>query len=173
MDKEIVGKKLKFIREINDLTMDELKDKFNKKYGSSVSKSMISNWENGRYLISNKNLSLYTSLFDIPLHYFALDEIDTSQYDRVMKDYMWTKKLTSKVDFSKVIENFQEMQNPKIATDKLLKAISKIDDNIIKNYIDDNINKLNSNGLVKVLLYTNDIIKLDEYRIRHDDNSKE
>lgn len=173
MDKELIGKKLKFVREKNNLTMDELKDEFNKKYGSSVSKSMISNWENGRYLISNKNLSLYTSLFDIPLHFFALDEIDPNQYDRVMKNYKWAKKVTSKVDISKLIENFNEIQNPKIATDMLLKSLYEIDGNMIKNYIDDNINKLNANGLIKVLLYTDDIIKLDEYLISHDDSSKE
>lgn len=54
MDKEIVGQKLKYLRKKEKYSMEKLANIFNDLYKSNISKSMISNWETGKYLISGK-----------------------------------------------------------------------------------------------------------------------
>ena len=165
MDKELVGKKLKFVREKNNLTMDELKDEFNKKYGSSVSKSMISNWENGRYLISNKNLNLYVDYFEIPISFFTLDDRKNNDLERMKMANEWAHGLLSNPSFSDAVKkaaaytpNFDDIYN-----------ILSHDD--IYNNICEYLDLMNLAGLDKVLNYCKDISKIESYILS--DTSKE
>lgn len=59
--------KLKAIRQARNLTMDELADIFNNRFDLSVSKSMISRWENKRAEPLNTYLVAYAKVFGVSL----------------------------------------------------------------------------------------------------------
>lgn len=156
MDKKIIGEKLKFLRILKNLSMDKLKDEFNEKYGSNVSKSMISNWENGRHLISNKNLNLYVKYFDIPLSYFTDNDILPSPYKLVNID---STKVAKSIE--KFYEN-DELKNRKLLID-FVNSDKALKFNLV-NEIVDCLEVMNTNGLQKVLNYSKDILKIEQYK---------
>lgn len=59
--------KLKSIRQEKNLTMDELADIFNNRFNLSVSKSMISRWENRKAEPLNTYLVAYAKVFGVSL----------------------------------------------------------------------------------------------------------
>ncbi|WP_099320783.1 helix-turn-helix transcriptional regulator [Anaerococcus sp. Marseille-P3625] len=154
MNKLIVGKKLKYIRELNNLTMDKLKEEFNRNYGTSISKSMISNRENGHYLISNKNLNIYVQFFNAPLAYFTKDYVKAEDYEAF-------KKQAEKIDSLLLKFNIDD----DFYSDYIHYAIHEINE-----YLE----YLNADGVNKVLEFTKDIYKIDDYTLNdYDNNSKE
>lgn len=153
MDKIIVGKKLKYAREKNNLTMDELKDEFNNLYGASISKSMISSWENGNHLISNKNLDLYTQYFNILSEYFMSDNIKPDEYEKI-------KRKKEKFDYAEDIVNDFYRSN---YSNYNLNSSDKRIKSIFEEVINKSIKKLNIKGLERVAEYINDISKINIY----------
>ena len=70
-----LGQKLKEIRLQNNLSMDELTERLNRKYELSVSKSMVSRWENNKSEPLNTYLSAYAKEFNQDMNYLlGLDE---------------------------------------------------------------------------------------------------
>lgn len=145
MDKELVGKKLKYVRDLKNLSMDNLKDEFNNKYGSKVSKSMISNWENGRYLISNKNLNLYSKYFKVYTTYFLSDELKPSDFNEQNDLYnKYYENLDVDFDFGEAGLNYRKS---------------------IRDDIFDILQFLNVAGLKKVKEYANDMSFIEDYAL--------
>lgn len=65
----INGERLKKLRTDADLTMEELATKLNNKYGSRITKSMISRWEHNLAMPRNPYLSMYAYFFNIDMNY--------------------------------------------------------------------------------------------------------
>lgn len=65
----MLGEKLKSLRTIRKLTMEQLSDKLNSKYNTRINKSMISKWENGVGEPSLENIRALASFFDVTLDY--------------------------------------------------------------------------------------------------------
>ena len=63
-----LGNKLKNIRIDNGYSMEELKNLLNNKYGLSISKSMISRWENNQTEPLNTYLSAYAKEFNLDMN---------------------------------------------------------------------------------------------------------
>lgn len=180
MDKKLVGEKLKNLRVGKNLSMDKLKDEFNEKYGSSVSKSMISNWENGRHLISNKNLNLYVDYFDIPLSYFTNDNIEPKPPKAVNLGNIFNRdKITKAIQKIPTIEklNYEEMLIDLLNDEEILIDIFNDKANLLDtinsdkelrfnliNEIVDCLEIMNISGLQKVLNYSKDISKINQYK---------
>lgn len=144
MDKDTVGKKLKYLREKDNLTMDNLANIFRHQYGSAISKSMISSWENGRYLISYFNLDLYIKYFNVPHTYFLNDEIEPEELDDL-------------------IEVLSEAETEKPRAFYALKWANKETRNEISDKIFFESEKLNNTGLRKLLEYSKDLSKINDY----------
>ncbi|MDU2565510.1 MAG: helix-turn-helix transcriptional regulator [Anaerococcus sp.] len=156
MDQEILGKKLKYLRNKSNLSMDKLASNFNNEYGSSISKSMISSWENGRYLISPKNLKLYYQYFKVPPYFLTIDDIPPEDFDKL--------KLGNYEDYKQMIINFalddyDDYLN--IYYDEKFKDEESKE--IIKDEIDFYLNKLNIEGYNKILNYAEDISRINQY----------
>lgn len=64
-----LSRKLREIRKANNLTMEELAERFNKKYGTTISKSTISRWESGQVEPTNSYISLYAKEFAADMNY--------------------------------------------------------------------------------------------------------
>lgn len=149
MNKELVGKKLKYVRDLKNLSMDNLKDEFNNKYGSRVSKSMISNWENGRYLISNKNLNLYSKYFKVYTTYFLNDDIKPTEFNTQNELYKkYFEGVDVDFDFGEAGKNYRRS---------------------IRKDISDILFFLNIEGLKKVEEYANDLLNIDDYNLDESD----
>lgn len=147
MDKEIVGQKLKYLRRKEKYSMEKLANTFNDLYNSNISKSMISNWETGKYLISGKNLELYINYFQAPLTYFTKDYVKPKDF-KIHKTIMKTAEdIVDKVNFDKV--NIDWLSEEHLS--------------FVINELNSNLDKLNIDGLVKVSEYSKDIAKIDEY----------
>lgn len=145
MNKELVGKKLKYVRDLKNLSMDNLKDEFNKNYGSRVSKSMISNWENGRYLISNKNLNLYSKYFKVYTTYFLSDLLRPSDFNKQNELYeKYYENIDFDFDFGESGLNYRKS---------------------IRDDIFDILQFLNVAGLKKVKEYANDMSFIEDYAL--------
>lgn len=70
-----LGNKLREIRNENNLSLAGLADRLNKKYNLTISKSMISKWENNKAEPYITYLSAYAKEFDINLNYLlGIDE---------------------------------------------------------------------------------------------------
>lgn len=150
MEKQIIGKKIKFIRESNGFSMDKLKDEFNLKFKTSISKSMISNWENGKYMPMIGNLQMYCDYFDVPITYFFDDNIEPNDLEEL-------KFITDTKDKSKLIlnaDNFSKNWKSKALRNEVNDEIFFIHE------------KLNLLGLLRVLQYSEDISKVKEYQIK-------
>lgn len=151
MNKELIGEKLKYVRDLKKLSMDNLKDEFNKNYGSRVSKSMISNWENGRYLISNKNLNLYSRYFEVYSSYFLNDDVkplDFYTHNEIYKQYSKYTNLSFDYDFGEEGLNYRKS---------------------IRNDIYNLLLLLNVNGLKKVKEYASDLLYIEDYILDESD----
>lgn len=149
MNKELVGKKLKYVRDLKNLSMDNLKDEFNNKFGSRVSKSMISNWENGKYLISNKNLNLYSKYFRVYTTYFLYDDIKPSDFDT--QNELYNRFVGgSDIDYDYGESGFIYRKS-------------------IREDISDILFFLNIEGLKKVEDYANDLLNIDSYTLDESD----
>lgn len=72
--------KLKDIRVRNGLTMEELVDRLNKKYGVNISKSMISRWENGHSEPVNSFLAIYAKEFGVDLNFLLGLDVERAYY---------------------------------------------------------------------------------------------
>lgn len=85
-----LGQKLKEIRLQNDLSMDELTERLNRKYELNISKSMVSRWENNKSEPLNTYLSAYAKEFNQDMNYLLgindspSDDIDISQIPGVI-----------------------------------------------------------------------------------------
>lgn len=152
MNKELVGKKLKYVRDLKNLSMDNLKDEFNKNYGSRVSKSMISNWENGRYLISNKNLNLYSKYFKVYTTYFLYDDFKPSDYDTLNESF---NRFVGGSDI-----DYDYGESGLFSRKSIRRDISDI------------LYFLNIEGLKKVEDYANDLLNIDSYTLDESDEDK-
>lgn len=156
MDRKILGEKLKYLRTKDNLSMDQLANNFNDEYGSSISKSMISSWENGRYLISPKNLNIYNNYFKVPPFYFSVDYIKSEDFESLrVGDYEKYKDRIIDNDFGEFddyLETYFDEKN-----------IDEDSKNIIKDDIDFLMTRLNLNGYRKVLSYVKDIAKINKY----------
>lgn len=64
-----IGQKLKDLRLSKDLSMNDLSKIINNTYGLSVSKSMISRWENDLAEPTNTYLSAYAKIFNADLNF--------------------------------------------------------------------------------------------------------
>lgn len=144
--KNSIGEKLKKIRLDNNMSMDKLAKSFNNKYDSKVSKSMISNWENNKNVISAKNLSLYADYFDIPMSYILNKDRETLDFKLLKRIYEVSKKY-SKYYKMKSIKNSE----------------NEINKEVYKNDINKMIDKLNILGLQKVGIYCEDLLKINDY----------
>lgn len=151
MDKEIVGQKLKYLRRKEKYSMEKLANTFNDLYNSNISKSMISNWETGKYLISGKNLELYINYFDAPLTYFTRDYVDPKDF-KIHKSIM------------RIAEKFVDKANKNWTSEQHLSFV--IDE------LNSNLDKLNIDGLLKVLEYSKDIAKIEDYVLNEYKNNK-
>lgn len=165
MDKIIVGKKLKYLRNSKDLSMEQLKDFFNGKYNSKVSKSMISNRENGRYLISNKNLNLYVDFFDVPLSYFLNDNIPVVTNNYNVFDKSKIEKAILKALDTKTLSEFNETLQGKV-----YKNLYKDNKDLIIADINKHLNLLNFLGLMKMLNYAKDLSTHEDYKSKYKNN---
>lgn len=157
MKKEIVGKKLKYIREKSGLSMDKLANEINNKYNSNISKSMISSWENGRYLISPINLNLYIDYFDVPVNYLIKDNISVDDYEKIKKSN------------NSIYDNINRLGNKYKGIEKI-KYDDNIADNIRREIGDDMFlihENLNILGLLKILEYSEDIAKIEDYTLKY------
>lgn len=65
------GQKLKNLRIEKALSMDELVNKLNSLYDLTMTKGMMSRWENNLSEPSNRFLSAYARFFDIDLNYLV------------------------------------------------------------------------------------------------------
>lgn len=75
-----IGNKLLNIRQSSDLTMDELVDIFNKEYSLSVTRGMISRWENDKSTPSMTYLRAYAKTFHIDLNQLlSIDDIQENE----------------------------------------------------------------------------------------------
>lgn len=84
-----LGEKLRKIRVENDLTLYELAQMFNNRYGLNVSKSMISRWENGTEP-NNTSLAAYAKTFGVDMNYLLgiidEEEMQLRDVERKKKD---------------------------------------------------------------------------------------
>ena len=84
-----LGERLRKIRVDNDLTLYELAQIFNNRYGLKVSKSMISRWENGTEP-NNTSLSAYAKTFGVDMNYLLglidEEEMQLRDIERKKKD---------------------------------------------------------------------------------------
>ncbi|WP_295884869.1 helix-turn-helix transcriptional regulator [uncultured Anaerococcus sp.] len=156
MDQKILGKKLKYLRNKSNLSMDKLASNFNNEYGSSISKSMISSWENGRYLISPKNLSIYYQYFRVPPYYFTVDDIIPEDFDKL--------KLGNYEDYKHILLD-SDLEDYDDYIDIYFDEKSRDEESkeMIKSDIDFYLNKLNIDGYNKILSYTQDISRINQY----------
>lgn len=85
-----LGQKLKEIRLQNNLSMDELTERLNRKYELNISKSMVSRWENNKSEPLNTYLSAYAKEFNQDMNYLLgindspSDDIDISKIPGVI-----------------------------------------------------------------------------------------
>lgn len=156
MDKKILGEKLKYLRDVEDLSMDKLASNFNGKYSTNISKSMISSWENGRYLISPKNLNIYRDYFKVPPFYFEVDEIRAEDFQKIKKgnydEYTHYVLAYGRPELDKFTdiwldEKYQEYQSKEM----------------IKDDIEYFMHKLNTDGYKKILDYAKDLSRINTY----------
>lgn len=68
---ENIGEKLKELRISREYTMDELLKIMNSNFNLSVSRGMISRWENNKAYPATKYLMAYSDIFDISLDYIV------------------------------------------------------------------------------------------------------
>ena len=90
-----MGQKLKMLREINELSQDELGKKLN------VSDKTISAWENEEREISLNDAKAICELFDVPNSYFVFNENFNSinyELQNRIKAYLEDYKLRSKIE---------------------------------------------------------------------------
>lgn len=156
MDQKILGKKLKYLRNKYSLSMDKLANELNEEYGSNISKSMISSWENGRYLISPKNLNLYYLYFKVPPFYFSVDTFSPEDYDSLKsgdeEQYM-DKILGYRFeDYDDYLDTYFDDKNKDQDSKEM-----------IKDDIDFLMSKFNISGYKKILEYVKDISKINKY----------
>lgn len=86
-----LGEKLKNVRIENDLSMSELCNRLNKKYNLSISKSMVSRWENNKAEPVNTFLAAYAKEFDLDMNYLlGINEEKEKLITSLPDDYFTT-----------------------------------------------------------------------------------
>lgn len=84
-----LGCKLRELRKLNDLTMDQLTDKINKKYNSKINKGMISKWENSLGEPSLDSMRILSDFYKVSLDYLlGIEEqqLAISENERLLLD---------------------------------------------------------------------------------------
>jgi|SRR5690625_1129867 len=66
-DKDLLGYNLKRLRKEKKLTLDELAEMLNKKYGTNFNKGMLSKWENG-YSANLSSIKVLSLFYDVQLN---------------------------------------------------------------------------------------------------------
>lgn len=75
-----IGKRLKQLRKDKKLTMVELSNILNDKYGLNLNYTMISKWENEKNIISNTNASAYCKYFEVSLDWLIYGDTKTKKH---------------------------------------------------------------------------------------------
>lgn len=88
-----LGQKLKYIRQFKNLTMEELANMLNEKFGFNVTRGMISKWENDKSEPMTVYLRAYAKMFNVSLDYLlGLDDsLDPFLFDNISP--ITTKKI--------------------------------------------------------------------------------
>lgn len=96
-----IGSKLLNIRQTNKLTMDELVEIFNKEHKLSVTRGMISRWENDKSTPSMTYLRTYAKVFHLNLNNLLCidcnDDINDSQSGKGYYNNPETAKLVQEL----------------------------------------------------------------------------
>jgi transcription regulator len=98
------------------LSMEVLCEKFAKKYGLRVNKSMMSRWENGTAVPDNKHIVAYADYFDIDMNYL----IGLTNVKRKLSDFRVDKILDDKKVISDIIKALERLDDEKL---ELLKDV--------------------------------------------------
>nr|DAT60629.1 MAG TPA: helix-turn-helix domain protein [Caudoviricetes sp.] len=110
-------------------SMDELCEKFSKKYGLRVNKSMMSRWENGTAVPDNKHIVAYADYFDVDMNYL----IGLTNVKRKLSDFKLDKILDDKRAISDIIKILEKLDNEKLELLKdIISNLSKSDNNKIE-----------------------------------------
>lgn len=99
------GKSIKRLRLENNLSLQELADKMNFKYGTSISKSMISRWENGKVDPAMYYVKLIADFFDIS----PKEMLEDPSYDSKIKANKTADLLAAHIDDDATPEQIQEI----------------------------------------------------------------
>lgn len=111
------------------LSMDELCEKFSKKYGLRVNKSMMSRWENGTAVPDNKHIVAYADYFDVDMNYL----IGLTDIKRKLSDFKLDKILDDKRVISDIIKILEKLDSQKLELLKdVISNLSKSDNNKIE-----------------------------------------
>lgn len=82
-----IGNRLKQLRKDKKLTMVELSNILNEKYGLNLNYTMISKWENEKNIINNTNASAYCKYFKVSLDWLMYGNVKKNQqksnYERI------------------------------------------------------------------------------------------
>ncbi|MEW4691871.1 helix-turn-helix transcriptional regulator, partial [Streptococcus anginosus] len=77
----MIGNKIKELRKIHELTLEELADSLNKKYPNTVNfnKGKISKWENNKEEPRLSSVKILADFFNVPLDFFNDENINQPQ----------------------------------------------------------------------------------------------
>lgn len=100
----MLGDKLKEIRKQNKLTLEKLAEIFSENQSKTLSKGMISNWENNKVEPSRKNLEKYCQLFGVSMDYLLDLNDDLKIKNKILNEIIDNLKKLSDVQLKKVKE---------------------------------------------------------------------
>ncbi|MEJ8751629.1 XRE family transcriptional regulator [Lagierella sp. ICN-221743] len=148
-----LGEKLREVRLNHNLSMDELTERLNKKYNLSISKSMVSRWENDKAEPLNTYLAAYAKEFNQDMNYLlGLDEkVEFLGKADIMHSYKYIPTPVAAGKPENIDgQNYQEISIPS----KLLGKYAGNSDIIIMKVYGDSMNKIIPNdSLVAILPY--------------------
>ena len=128
----MIGNKIKELRKIHELTLEELADSLNKKYPNTVNfnKGKISKWENNKEEPRLSSVKILADFFNVPLDFFNDENINQPQILSIYNQLEQPRQ-EKVVDFAQ--EQLDE-QNNKVTTP----TIDTIDEDIeyITDYVE-------------------------------------
>ncbi|WP_322924587.1 helix-turn-helix transcriptional regulator [Paenibacillus campi] len=128
------GKILKGLRKDRKMSIDQLVEEINGKYGTSYSKSMVSRWENDLVDPKMETVRILADFFNVSIDVFLEFDGSDSQHNSIdaaheINDLMNDLSRTNNVFFNGVELKENEIETLKVSLENILRLFSHISKN--------------------------------------------